>query len=115
MRILLSAAAALPLFLTSAGFAILPATPSMALPQQIVCTITTYYNNADFDEAVGTRTRCPGSPVQTSGRTTRYYTSEQVTLDQGGGGHHTSGGGSLPCEFLQAGCSNLPVSRFGRL
>jgi|KBSMisStandDraft_5_1062788.scaffolds.fasta_scaffold385279_2 hypothetical protein len=112
MRILAAAATALPLILTSFGLAIVPATPSYALPTHSTCVITTYYNNASFDQQVGERTRCTGSPVHMTGHTSPYHTTETVSSDTGGGGHTGGGGGSLPCEFLQAGCSNLPVNRF---
>jgi len=47
-----------------------------------------------------------------TGRSSPYRTTETVSTDTGGGGHTGGGGGSLPCEFLQAGCSNLPTNRF---
>jgi hypothetical protein len=112
MRILTVAATALPLILASIGFSILPTTPSVALPTHSSCVITTYYNNASFDTQVGERSKCTGSPVHMTGRTSPYHTTETVSTDTGGGGHPTGGGGSLPCEFLQSGCSNLPVNRF---
>jgi hypothetical protein len=112
MRILTAAVTALPLILTSISLSILPATPSLALPTHSSCTITTYYNNASFDTQVGERTRCTGSPVHMTGHTSPYHTTETVSTDTGGAGHPTGGGGSLPCEFLQAGCSNLPTNRF---
>jgi hypothetical protein len=108
---LLSAAIALPL-LTSASLVLLPATPVMALPQHPTCLVTTYYNNAAHEDEVGTRAVCPGSPVQMHGRVTPYHTSERIVVDEGSGGHQTGGSIKLPCEFLQAGCSNLPVNRF---
>jgi hypothetical protein len=112
MRILLTAATALPLLLTSIGFIALPTTPSLALPVNSSCTITTYYNNASFDTQVGERTRCTGSPVKMTGHTSPYHTSETLSSSTGGNGHTSGGHSGLPCEFLQAGCSNLPVNRF---
>lgn len=113
MRILAAAATALPLILTSITLSVLPTTPSYALPTNLSCTITTYYNNAAFERQVGERTKCTGSPVKMTGRTSPYHETEHVSTSDGGGGGHPSGGpGSLPCEFLQAGCSNLPTNRF---
>ena len=112
MRILAAAATALPLILTSITLSVLPTTPSFALPTHSTCVITTYYNNASLDQQVGERTKCTGSPVHMTGRTSPYRTTETVSTDTGGGGHTGGGGGSLPCEFLQAGCSNLPTNRF---
>jgi len=111
MRTLLSATVALPLLLTSLSFALLPATSAIALPQNTVCIITTYYNNSAFDEEVGTRTKCTGSPMHMTGRATPWHTSEREVLDQGGA-HPPGGPGGLPCEFLAAGCSNLPTVRY---
>jgi hypothetical protein len=115
MRVLLTAAAALPLFLSSLGFAILPATPSYALPQNATCLITTYYKTSALEDEVGTRTQCTGSPVTMTGRVTPWHTSERIVVENHGSGGGGNGGGSihLPCEFLAAGCSNLPTNRFG--
>jgi hypothetical protein len=112
MRMLLSAALALPL-LTSASFVLLPATPATARPQQVTCVITTYYNNAAHEDEVGTRSACPGSPVLMTGHSSPYHTSEREVVDVGWGGHQSGDTTiNLPCEFLQAGCSNLPVRRY---
>ena len=114
MRILLTAATALPLLLTSITFTLAPTTPSLALPANSVCTITTYYSNASLETQVGERTVCTGTAPQMTGHTTRWHTSERIDAGPAGpgGGHTHGGGGSLPCEFLQAGCSNLPVNRY---
>lgn len=112
MRILTVAATALPLFLTSISLSILPATPSYALPTSSSCTITTYFNNASFETQVGERTQCTGSPTKMTGHTSPYHTTEHVSTSSGGTGHPHGNPGSLPCEFLQSGCSNLPVNRF---
>ena len=112
MRILAAAATALPLILTSFGLAIVPATPSYALPTHSTCVITTYYNNASHDEEVGTRTQCTGTPVKMVGHSTPWHTSERLSTSAGGTGHPHGGGQSMPCEFLAAGCSNLPTNRF---
>jgi len=112
MRILLTAATALPLLFASITFTLAPTTPSFALPTSSSCLITTYYNNASFDTEVGERTQCTGSPVKMTGRVTPWHTSERLSAGTGGGGHTGGGHSSLPCEFLQDGCSNLPVNRF---
>jgi hypothetical protein len=83
--------------------------PADALPVSQSCRITTYYKTAEMTQEVGVRSTCPG--VSKWGRTSKYYEVETLQTDNGGG-HHTSGPGKLPCEFLQQGCSNLPVSRF---
>jgi hypothetical protein len=115
MRILLTAATALPLIATSFGLAVLPATPSYALPQNATCLITTYYKTSALEEEVGQRTQCTGSPATMTGRTSPWHTSERIVVDNHGPGGGGSGGGRihLPCEFLAAGCSNLPANRFG--
>lgn len=112
MRFALSVTLTLPLLLTTAGMAVLPTSSAFALPTQTVCLVTTYFNNAAHDQEVGTRTKCTGSAAQTHGRVTPYHITEREVLDNGGGGHTGGGPGSLPCEFLQEGCSNLPVTRF---
>jgi hypothetical protein len=101
VTIALSALAMFPLFAAAAD----------ALPQSLTCRITTYYSTAEMDDAVGVRTTCPGGSAW--GRTTRFKEVEVGTLDtpQGPGGPG-GGPGGLPCEFLAAGCSNLPVNRF---
>ena len=78
-----------------------------ALPR--TCKITTYYKTADMTEVVGTRTNCPGGG--SSGRTSRFFEVETVELNPGGPGGGGGGPGGLPCEFLAAGCSNLPAQR----
>jgi hypothetical protein len=116
MRILLTAATALPLLLGSLGLAVLPATPSYALPQNATCLVTTYYKTSALEDEVGRRTQCTGSPATMTGRTSPWHTSERIVVDHGPGGGGGQGGGTihLPCEFLAAGCSNLPQNRFGR-
>lgn len=102
LTIALSALAVLPLFAAAAE----------ALPQSLTCRITTYYSTAEMDDAVGVRTTCPGGSAW--GRTTRFKEVEVVELDSPQGPGGTGGGpGGLPCEFLAAGCSNLPQPRFG--
>jgi hypothetical protein len=112
MRILTTTAIVLPLLLTSLTAALTP-TPALALPTNSSCLITTYYNNASHDEEVGTRTQCTGTPVSMVGRSTPWHTSERLSTGAGGTGHPHGGSQNLPCEFLAAGCSNLPVNRFG--
>ena len=116
MRILITAATALPLLLTSLTLTLAPTAPAYALPTNSSCLVTTYYNNASHDDEVGTRTQCTGTPVTMVGRSTPWHTSERIVVDNHGtGGGGGNGGGSihLPCEFLAAGCSNLPTNRFG--
>ena len=75
-----------------------------------VCRMTTYYKDSEMTTVVGVRTTCPGG--RSYGRTSPYYEVEVVELDSGGGsGGPSTGPGKLPCEFLAAGCSNLPVLR----
>ena len=111
MRILSTLAVALPLLLSSITFTLLPTTSAFALPNQTVCIITTYFNNASFDEQVGQRTKCTGNPVQMTGHTSPYKTTEREVLDTPKP-PSTGGPGGLPCEFLVSGCSNLPTQRF---
>lgn len=93
---------ALPLFAAAAE----------ALPNSLTCRITTYYRTADLSDVVGVRTTCPGG--SSWGRTTRFKEVEAVEFDSPEGPGGTGGGpGGLPCEFLAAGCSNLPEPRFG--
>lgn len=91
--------------------------PALALPNTLVCRITTYYQEAALETIVGTRTTCPGGG--SSGRTSRYYEIEVVELDtpQGPSG---PGGAGMPCEFVADGtgpwspqntCQNLPIPR----
>jgi hypothetical protein len=112
MRILITAATALPLLLTSLTLTLAPTAPAYALPTNSSCLITTYYNNASHDDEVGTRTQCTGTPVKMVGRSTPWHTSERLSTSAGGTGHPHGGGQSMPCEFLAAGCSNLPTNRF---
>jgi hypothetical protein len=102
MTLALAALAALPLLGATAE----------ALPNSLTCRITTYYSTAGLSDAVGVRTTCPGG--SSWGRTTRFKEVEVVTLDSPSGPNGPGGGsGGLPCEFLAAGCSNLPERRFG--
>ena len=50
MRILITAATALPLLLTSLTLTLAPTAPAYALPTNSSCLVTTYYNNASHDE-----------------------------------------------------------------
>ncbi|MHB1104441.1 MAG: hypothetical protein ACYC0C_17020 [Devosia sp.] len=88
-----------------------------ALPNQRICRITTYYQEAALTNIVGTRTNCPGG--QSSGRTSRHFEIEIVELEspRGPGG---PGGAGMPCEFVADGtgpwdpqntCQNLPIPR----
>lgn len=108
MRVALIALLGLPVMLPQ---------PSLALPNQRVCKITTYYREADLINVVGVRTNCPGA--QSSGRTSRYSEVEIIELEspRGPGG---GGAGGLPCEFFADGtgkwdpqntCQNLPLPR----
>lgn len=97
--IMLLAAACLPLVFTG---------PTEALPKQLSCRITTYYKTADMTDVVGVRSTC--SSPKSSGRTSKYYEVEVLTADTGPSGGGSGGPGNLPCEFLAAGCSNLPVA-----
>jgi hypothetical protein len=83
-----------------------------AVPNTLICRITTYYSTSDMSDAVGVRTTCPGGSPW--GRVTRFKEVEVVELESPQGPGGTGGGrGGLPCEFLAAGCSNLPQQRFG--
>ncbi|MET3580800.1 hypothetical protein ABID19_003839 [Mesorhizobium robiniae] len=100
-------AAAVSLLLLS-NFVPPVSSPANALPVSQSCRITTYYKTAAKAKEVGLRTNCQG--VKKWGVTSRYYDVEK--LETGTPPHNTSGGGgNLPCEFLAAGCSNLPVKR----
>jgi len=112
MRILIAAATALPLVLSSISLTMLPTTPVWAMSNNPSCTVTTYYNNADHDKVVGTRTVCTGEPTKRTGRTSPYYDVDHFSTGTGGGGHSHQSPGNLPCEFLQAGCSDLPTKRY---
>ena len=94
---------ALPILMSGASLGLLPATPAMALPPGPICVITFYFNDAHHDKEVGRRADCPGSPGQMTGQATRYYTvlhaGDAATVNV------PPAGGNLPCEFLQAGCS----------
>ena len=112
MRILAIAASALPLVLTSLTLSVAPMAPAYAMSNNPSCTVTTYYNNAQHAEEVGTRTQCTGSPTQSTGRVTPWHTSEHFSTGAGGTGHPKGGSNSMPCEFTAGGCSNLPVNRY---
>ena len=81
--------------MASALFAAAPA-------QAASCVIITYYNNAAHDRVVGTWSNCPGQKGL-KGKRTRYSERETEQLRS-----PPPGPGSLPCEFLQKGCGNLP-------
>ncbi len=112
MRILLAAATALPLFLTSFTLALMPATPTLAMATNPACTVTTYYNDKAHDQIVGTRTLCTGSPTEVTGHTSPYHTTEKFSTTSGGTGHPHGTTTQMPCEFNAAGCSNIPKSRY---
>lgn len=85
----------------------LGAPEARAYPTQ--CRMTTYYSSAEMSDIVGVRTNCPGA--RSWGRITRFRESEIIQLGGEGPGGGGNGPGGLPCEFLAAGCSNLPVAR----
>lgn len=85
----------------------LAASPAEALPTQ--CRIFTYYTDVTMTEMVGVRTTCPGGGGW--GRTSRFREVETINLNENSG--PSTGPGGLPCEFLAAGCSNLPRGRHG--
>jgi hypothetical protein len=72
------------------------------------CQIITYYEDADMTGYVGTWSNCPGMKGL-SGRRSRYFEVETEQLPSG----PSTTGGSLPCEFLAAGCSHIPTPRYG--
>jgi hypothetical protein len=80
-----------------------------ALPVQRTCKITTYYKQAEMTDVVGVRSTC--SSPRSSGRTSRYFETETLQVESQPVGGSGSGPGSLPCEFLASGCSNLPTLR----
>lgn len=98
----------------SLGANVLISKPVQAAPAGAVkCTITTYYSDSQMTNQVGTYSNCPTEPPKRglTGRRTKYADSQ--TFDSGdirGGLHNPDPGNKqkLPCEFLQAGCSNLP-------
>jgi hypothetical protein len=112
MRILITAATALPLLLTSLTFSLAPTAPAYALPTNSSCLVTTYFKTSALEDEVGKRTQCTGSPMTMTGHATPWHTSERFSTCAGGTGHPHGGSQGLPCEFLAAGCSNLPVNRF---
>ncbi|MER9055033.1 hypothetical protein [Mesorhizobium sp. M0213] len=81
--------------------------PANALPVSQSCRITTYYKTAAKATEVGVRSTCQG--VKKWGVTSKYYEVEKI--EAATPPHTSDGGGSLPCEFLAAGCFNLPVKR----
>lgn len=94
--------------LALASAALLPlAGPAQALPNS--CVIRTYYKTAELDTAVGMRSSCPGA--RKWGKTSKFVEVETVDLVPDGPGGGGGGPGSLPCEFLASGCSNLPELR----
>jgi hypothetical protein len=102
------AAGALVAHLLLGGAAMLPMTgASEALPR--TCVIRSYYNNAELDTQVGMRSSCPGA--RKWGKTSRFVEVETVDLVPDGPSGPGGGPGSLPCEFLASGCSNLPELR----
>lgn len=69
----------------------------------------TYYRDAQKTEEVGYMIMgCQGDRVQ-SGQKTRYTSRSSTPCNASPQPPDNSG--SLPCEFLQAGCSSLPTRR----
>ncbi len=77
-------------------------------PQTITCTITTYYSDPRKTQEVGTLSACAGAKPILTGRETPYYrrTTTQATIP---GPENPPPADKPPCEFLQGGCSPLPV------
>ncbi len=94
--------------LVAGSWGVVLPSPAQALPSgPITCRVYTYYSNAKKIEEVGTFARCPGGIHK--GRTTRWFTVETFKIGVPGQNGPGGGPGDLPCEFLQAGCSNLPT------
>jgi len=72
------------------------------------CRIITFTGAPEMTGYVGVWSNCPGMKGL-SGRRSPYFETETEQLSSGG----TTSGGALPCEFLAAGCSNLPTPRSG--
>lgn len=81
-----------------------------AVPQGGRCTITTYYSDAAMTKQVGTFSTCPGPKRGRTGKKTKYFETETIPLGNPSQGK-SGGPGSLPCEFLNEGCGNLPSPR----
>jgi hypothetical protein len=92
-----------------AFFVVMTLSPPEARAHPTQCRMTTYYSDAAMSDIVGVRTNCPGGGSW--GRVTRYRETEIVQLGGERPGTGGNGPGSLPCEFLASGCSNLPVAR----
>ena len=75
---------------------------------EISCFETTYYSSPQKTEVVGVYGKCPGGELTGKGEQTPWFRvksipaapANPVTINPPG---------SLPCEFLVTGCSNLPV------
>ncbi len=82
--------------------------PAQALPGPgATCKVITYYSDAAKTNQVGTSSTCPGNRGL-HGRRTAYFEVDTIPLGNQGP-RPTKGPGHLPCEFLAAGCGNLPV------
>src|SRR5580693_1226098 len=83
--------------------------PAKAAPNgPISCPLYTYYSSPQMTHIVGIYGACPGGDVTGKGEKTRWFRVKSVPM---GPPNPVTGkpGGFLPCEFLAAGCSNLPV------
>ena len=85
------------------GLALAGLVPGAA--EAATCRIITYYSDANMTRTVGVWSNCPGMKGL-HGRRTRFSESETQQIS----GPRT-GPGSLPCEFLQKGCSPIPGRR----
>jgi len=85
------------------GFALAGLAPGAA--EAATCRIITYYSDASMNRTVGVWSNCPGMKGL-RGRRTRYSESETQQIRG-----PSTGPGSLPCEFLQKGCSPIPSPR----
>lgn len=98
------------LMLACASTAAFVPAPVQAVPNgQRICRVYTYFSDKEETKQVGLFARCPGGTH--TGHTTKWFTVETFTV----GTRPETGGeqkpGSLPCEFLAAGCGDLPVPR----
>lgn len=93
-----------------AAVCLLVPTSARALPSgEINCRVFTYYSNIHKTNEVGVFAMCPGG--SRLGRRTPWFTVETVTVGHPQPIGHPIKPGNLPCEFLAAGCSNLPEPR----
>ncbi len=97
------------LLLAASTTAFVPSPVQAAPGGHLICRVYTYFSDKEETKQVGLFARCPGGTH--TGRTTKWFTVETFTVgnrpDVGGG----QTPGSLPCEFLAAGCGDLPVPR----